>query len=316
VPPESRGSLFRARSTRAHAQLGISYLPRDYRLCHSVMNPSNPKGRLRKIIGTRQTTEIGKCIYCGTTKGKLSEEHVAPYGLGGQLVLLQASCDCCAKITSALEQTVLKDIFAARAALRTRTRRPKKRQKTQPMLIEKDGEIKTIQATWQDQWKVIKLPIFPLPAHIDGRPYASGIESTSMDQFELSEKGEEIANRHGANKVLLRSYPVKVFARFIAKMAYGYAVAEYTLNAFEEVNIVPAILGKTDDVGRWVGCPQSRELPRKQCNISVGFKIISRRELWVRLKMFPRFDGAEYLVVIGRVKEIYMNYIHALGRQG
>jgi hypothetical protein len=72
------------------------------------------------------------------------------------------------------------------------------------MLIEKDGERITIQARWQDQWKVIQLPIFPLPAHIDGRSYTSGIDSTSMDQFELSEKREEIAKKHGASKVLLR----------------------------------------------------------------------------------------------------------------
>src|SRR5437660_6760894 len=204
---------------------------------------------MRRIIDTRQTTEIGKCIYCGTTEGALSEEHVTPFGLSGLLVLLHASCERCRDITSALETTILRDqMSAARSALRTKTRHPKERAKPQPMLIEKDGERKTIHAFWQDQWKVIQLPIFPLPAHIDGRSYTSGIESTSMDQFELSEKGEEIAKRHGADKVLLRSYPVEVFARFIGKMAYGYAVERYTLNAFEEVYITSAILGQTDDI--------------------------------------------------------------------
>ena len=50
--------------------------------------------------------------------------------------------------------------------------------------------------------------------------------------------------------------------------------------------------------------------------VSVGFKIISGRELIVRLKMFAQFDGAEYVVVIGRVKEIYINYFHSIGTQG
>src|SRR5205085_3347120 len=124
---------------------------------------------MRRIIDTRQSMEIGECIYCGTTEGELSEEHVAPFGLSGQLVLLRASCERCAKVTSSLETTLLRQQwFAARATLSTRTRRPKERRKPQPMLIEKDGEIKTIRAKWQDQWKVIQLPIFPLPAHIDG----------------------------------------------------------------------------------------------------------------------------------------------------
>lgn len=272
---------------------------------------------MRRIIDTRKSKEIGKCIYCGTTDGKLTEEHVTPFGLSGQLVLLNASCEHCAKVTSSLETTLLKhQWFAARAALRTRTRRPKERGKPQPMLIEKDRKIQTIQAEWQDQWKVIQLPIFPAPAHIDGRLYTSGIESTSMDQFELSEKGEEIAKRHGADKVLLPNYPVEVFARFIAKMAYGYAVERYTLNGFEEVYVVPAILGKTNDIGRWVGCSDRREFPVRDCTVSAGFKIISKDELIVKIKMFPQFDGAEYVIVIGRVKEIYKNYYYSLGQKG
>jgi len=58
------------------------------------------------------------------------------------------------------------------------------------MLIEKDGERITIQARWQDQWKVIQLPIFPLPAHIDGRSYTSGIDSTSMINLSCLKNGK------------------------------------------------------------------------------------------------------------------------------
>jgi hypothetical protein len=257
---------------------------------------------MRRVIDKKRSVEIGKCIYCGTTEGKLSEEHITPLGLSGLLTLLHASCDNCAKITSALEMEILRNqMYAARAALGTKTRRPKERLKPQPMLIEKDGEIKSVKALWQDQWKVIQLPIFPIPAHIDGRSYTRGIECTSMDQFELSEKGEEIAKRHEADKVLTRNYPMEVFARFIAKMAFGYAVERYTLNAFEKVYVVPAILGETNDIGRWVGCSDRREFPIRKCIVSVGFKIIPGNELIVKLKMFPQFDGAEYVVVIGKM---------------
>jgi hypothetical protein len=272
---------------------------------------------MRRVIDTRQAKEIGRCIYCGTTEGALSEEHITPFGLSGLLILLHASCERCRDITSALETTILRhQMFAARAALGTRTRHKKERQKPQPMLIEKGGEIKTIWAMWQDQWKVIQLPIFPLPAYIDGRPYTSGIESTSMDQFELSEKGEEIAKKHQVDKVLLPDYPVEVFARFIAKIAYGYAVERYTLNAFEEVYIVPAILGDADDIGRWVGCSDRREFAVRDNIVSGGFRIIPGNDLLVKLKMFAQFDGAEYIVVIGRVKEVYINYFHSRGVEG
>ncbi len=174
------------------------------------------------------------------------------------------------------------------------------------MLVEKDGKRFTIEVPLQDQWKVIRLPIFPIPAALDGRPFESGIESTSMDQFELSERAEDIAKRHGVDRVIFPEYPSEIFARFVAKVSYGYAVGECSLNAFEQVYIIPAILGDTNDIGRWVGCPVRREFPqRESIGVSVGFKVIPERDFIVRVKMFTQFDGAEYVTVVGKLKEIY-----------
>ena len=272
---------------------------------------------MRRVIDTRQSKRIGRCIYCRATGGKLSEEHITPYGLSGSLVLLEASCERHSKITSALEKRILKDMFfAARAALGTRTRRPKDRTKPHPMFVERAGQIERVDAVWQDHWKVIQLPIFPLPASIYGRPYVSGIECTSMDVFELGERREEIARRHHADKVFPPMYSAEDFGRFVAKMAYGYAVERYDLDAFEDVYVLPAILGESDDIGQWVGCPDRRELPVRHCNISVTFKIFPKDDLVVRIKMFPEFDGAEYVVVVGKVKGIYRDYFHARGDHG
>jgi hypothetical protein len=261
---------------------------------------------MRKVIETRETIEIGKCIYCGTTEGKLTDEHITPFGLSGRLELLDASCRRCADITRDIENTVLGSMRAARAELKTKTRTKRSRKMSQPMLVEKNGRRFTIQVPLKDQWKVIRLPIFPLPAAIDNHPYDDGIESTSFDQFELSEKAEDIAKKHGVDRVVFREYPSVIFARFIAKMAYGYAVGEYSLDAFEEIYVAPAILGTRNDIGRWVGCPDRREFPQRDSVIvSVGFKVISGRDILVRLKMFAQFDGAEYVVVVGRLKEVY-----------
>src|SRR5262249_42567425 len=158
------------------------------------------------------------------------------HALNGRLVLLAASCERCAKITSALERIVLRNMFlAARAALGMKTRRPKERLKPQPMLVRKNGIIHTIMAPLQEHWKVIQLPIFPLPPWVDGRQYGHGIEQISMDKFELSERGEDIAKKHGVDEVVHPVYKPEDFARWIAKMAQGYAVERYTLSAFEEI---------------------------------------------------------------------------------
>lgn len=194
---------------------------------------------------------------------------------------------------------------AARAALRTKTRRSRERREPQPMVVEKDGHRFTIRAPLADHWKVIRLPIFPMAAAIDGRAYESGIESHSRDEFQLGETHDEIAARHGVDRIIFPEYPPETFARFLAKMAYGYAVERCTVDAFEEVYVLPAILDQANDIGRWVGCPDRREFPQRQCIISVGFKIIPERNLVVRIKMFPQFDGAEYVVLVGKLKVIY-----------
>ena len=85
---------------------------------------------MRRIIETTESTEVGRCIYCGASEGKLSDEHVTPFGLNGRLVLLKASCEKCARITSSVERRILRGmLFAARAELGTRSRGSSRRAK-------------------------------------------------------------------------------------------------------------------------------------------------------------------------------------------
>jgi HNH endonuclease len=271
-----------------------------------------------RVIATKKSTHVGACIYCGSTDGELTEEHITPYGLGGRLTLLEASCERCRKVTGELERIVLRDmLYAARAALGTPTRRKNERLSPRPMAVERSGQVEEISAVWQDHRKVIQLPIFPVPACIDQRAYVRGIEQTSMDVFDLGEKHEELAARLGVDRVLAPECRPEHFARFIAKMALGYGVERYGLAAFEDIYVRSAILGDSDDIGRWVGCSDRRELPvRKESAISVGFRIIPGDDLVVKIKMFTQFDGAEYVGVVGKVKEIYRNWIHSQGERG
>jgi len=95
-----------------------------------------------------------------------------------------------------------------------------------------------------------------------------------MDVFELHERADDIAKKHGADRIVPPDLDVKSFARFVAKMAYGYAVERYGLEAFERTFVLPAILGTSDDIGRWVGCSDIREFGVRNCNVSLGFRIL------------------------------------------
>src|SRR5260370_30199329 len=52
-----------------------------------------------RFVTTKESSYVGRCIYCGATKGKLTEEHVSPFGLNGCVTLLEASCLDCNKVT-------------------------------------------------------------------------------------------------------------------------------------------------------------------------------------------------------------------------
>ncbi|WP_432211999.1 HNH endonuclease [Bosea vestrisii] len=62
---------------------------------------------------------VGTCIYCGTTAGRLTDEHIIPESFGGALLLPTASCDDCARETHAFEGRCAGQLFRpARRALR------------------------------------------------------------------------------------------------------------------------------------------------------------------------------------------------------
>jgi hypothetical protein len=81
------------------------------------------------------------------------------------------------------------------------------------------------------------------------------------------------------------------------------AAAEGQLDAIDgESLVVPAILGKTDDIGRWVGtldCPSS--------NASSGLHELaihrdaSRRMLIAEVRLFADSQTPSYGIILGRI---------------
>ena len=69
-----------------------------------------------------------RCIYCGATDGPLGEEHIIPLSLGGRLILPDASCRDCEKITGRFETAVARTMMGNfRIVMGFPTRRPKER---------------------------------------------------------------------------------------------------------------------------------------------------------------------------------------------
>jgi hypothetical protein len=90
--------------------------------------PHRHKNRHREM--GRRYAPAGFCIYCGARGPSvaLGQEHIVPKGLGGTLILPDASCRDCEKITGAIEQQCLRRMFWRSARLeedsRTKTQEP------------------------------------------------------------------------------------------------------------------------------------------------------------------------------------------------
>lgn len=96
---------------------------------------------------------VGKCIYCGSTGKKLTDEHIIAFGLNANSILPDASCEDCNKITSNVEGKILRGLaWQMRTFLGFQTRRSKDVPNTFPLGLVKDGKEEIVLI-----WSKIKL---------------------------------------------------------------------------------------------------------------------------------------------------------------
>lgn len=155
-----------------------------------------------RFVTKKESTQVGRCIYCDVALGELTEEHVSPDGLNGCITLLNASCRDCAKITSQIELHVLRHMWgAARAEMGYRSRDKKGPEALYPLTVICNGIKSVRQVPLRNAFKIIELPIFKAPSTLDGRALEDPIECISKDQFLLVERREDLAKRIGVDEV-------------------------------------------------------------------------------------------------------------------
>jgi hypothetical protein len=246
-------------------------------------------------------------MYCGATDRNLSEEHIVPLGLGGVWVLRKASCGNCRDITSKFESDVLRNtLLPARAKLKLPTRHKGGLPNELPITVGKTGQQETIQLPVDQHPTVLFLPRFKLPAYIDGRDYKAGIEVQGMYIYQLGPPSpQDFAKESNFDNLTYTSTFNSLsggfgFARLLAKIAYGFAVAEFGSGIIRDTYVLPSILGRTDDVGKWVGCAgESSDTTNKLHDIKIGVRN-SQIYVWIRLFAMLRGATPEYLVVVGQ----------------
>ena len=259
----------------------------------------------KKSLGT-----IGKCIYCGDSESSLSEEHIIPLSLGGKFTLKQASCKKCQGITSGLELDVLRyTLLPVRAKMNLPTRHRNKRPKQFPLTVAKGAQKEKINVPISERPTMLVLPEFKEPAYVDKRKCEKGIDLIGTLAYEVGQPSfTQFFKEHNITSISETvTYNAKggfTFARLLAKIAYGFAVAHFGIDILNTSYVLPCILGKSDDSGRWVGST-GRVLPTTKSLHEIGLSV-KDGDIYSYIRLFANFKPVvpEYVVVIGRAPQI------------
>jgi len=216
---------------------------------------------LAETTGIKDMSEIQypaatRCIYCGGGQN-LAREHIIPYGLNGTSVIPAASCSKCAKKTSAIERKVLRGPMRAVRVLHGFQSRSKHQgaARTQAVRVVRNGVEDRIELPLGEAPVILFFPQFAPPSSATGK-HVSGIDLIGVAAVCFGPAPEDVGRGLKADAIGLESeeYEPAAFARMIAKIGFATAYAEGALIRVREPrSVVPAIMGETNDIGRWVG---------------------------------------------------------------
>lgn len=197
-------------------------------------------------------TPDGYCIYCQNPSD--SDEHVIPYGLNGSYVLKSASCTGCRDITSKFERALLRGSFAQlRLGHQFKTRRPKKRPTSFPLLVNKYGRESQVNASPYIHPLAMTLPLFPKPKLLFGDANYAQLRPNGVVVFHLNSI-DAVLSAHNADTVaIVQEIQYLDLARLLAKSAYGFLIGELGRSRVRGNYLLPIVFGDMSLAGLYIG---------------------------------------------------------------
>lgn len=199
---------------------------------------------------------FNKCIYCGSTDD-LTDEHIIPFALHGNTILPKSSCKECASKTGKVEQDVLRGPMSNLRKfkkLQSRSKHGSVPDKINLKVIRNDKE-ETIQVSLEDYPIIVNFPLFTKPALLKPEGYTNGIRLKKVIALAFGDDFHKIKKRLEIDDfVINQKYKMVSFGRMVAKIAYSYSVAKGLIKIGNHLpEIASSIIGKTDDIGKYVG---------------------------------------------------------------
>jgi hypothetical protein len=246
-----------------------------------------------------------RCIYCDATiyrpksDRKLGDEHVIAEGLGGNLVLQEASCEACETAIMEFEPAVLRTIlYAPRVHLGIRRKRRKRGEESIKVRGSWGGDEVEIDLPIKNVPVLLFLLRLGLPGVLVGRP---------PDFADL--KGAWVSHLNPDKPIVppgFKSFASPVmdtykFAQFLAKIAHGFAI-----EAFGHALLLDFIRAKATDTRHHLigGAPLDEETPSDHLHeLSADWRNHEGTNFAiVKIRLFANLGAPTYLVVAGTSK--------------
>jgi len=257
---------------------------------------------------------FGRCIYCLATeyshsRRTLGDEHIIPLGLNGTFVLPEAACETCERAINKYEGYLQGRVLAPlRYLMGLKTRKPKDRPEFIAMTANLigGGETRVQVPAWFAPASLV-MPIFGYPGLFSDAPPETSEAIVPQLMHQPIGLPEMMAIwSFGRNIDSVRppsvSFTGNMFAQLMAKIAYGYAVAQLPKRISEFRHIADIVLGKETDVpmGYYVGSepgrgPESTNLHE----IHIESRESPTRQLTVvKIRLFAHLMSPTYYVVV------------------
>jgi hypothetical protein len=234
----------------------------------------------------------------------MSTSFRIPSAFGGTLVLPEASCRECEKITSALETHCVEQMVRnMREHLGLHARRHKKNRTHLPATVDRGAGPEIVRVPLHEHPAALFMFSFDPPRLLFGLDDPEGGFAGRITIKPMAVDLGARADRLGGKVDLIQrgGFDAPIFGRMLAKIAHAFAVAELGVSGFTPF-LNDLILGKpTRHTAQFVGgsfdaSPKGKE--RNEISISL-LSAVHRDYYVVRLRLFADMEMPTYLVVAG-----------------
>lgn len=269
---------------------------------------------------------VGRCIYCGDAElpggvSRFGDEHIVPLAFGGTLILPEACCKRCEKVINQEIETPVLDRewgnFRAKHGFPTRNKK-RRTEKLASSVMMGTSHLSPLAIPLVGHSTPVMMYKFKEARILSGaqrgddnRDWGIPVIMTSRDDELAMQKNYPAWDQ--AHK--LKAEPF-TFARFVAKVAHSYAIAEYAKSdpdAFAPL-LTDLILGRSDDrffaVGGSLDIAPPLRVPggthtfklRVLLRSSTGQRLADHALIIIDVRFFSGIESPSYHAVAGLVR--------------